>query len=271
MKILTVRGGNLNHDEMIDLGLEYDADRRQYQAYIVPGYEHESVEVSDYCQQLGARVEVIDQAQWERQGLPFEQREPEVCEFLRAYTGSFEFLLSLKQQLARKGYLTDGQLGGVIRCMKREEERSQNPLKTVPNPTYAPGTVLELSKFIASKIGTMMGHYMQHRNVEVLETLRETRNAVLARVKLSSHFAGRCMCCGRRLTNMISKASGVGPECAEKYGVERYEMSAAKDIVAHIEARLPKESVEIWIPRTQIKGVLDKEGNLCDAGFGRTA
>jgi hypothetical protein len=264
MNILTIRGNNLDHDELSELGFEYDPDRRQYQAYIVPGSEDEFVEISGRYQKLGARVDVIDQAQWERQGLSFEQREPEVCEFLRSYTGNFQFLQSLKQQLASKGYLTDGQLAGVLKCMKCQEEgvvRPQ-PQQPVANPTYAPGSVLELSGFIAKKIGEKTGYHTQHRNVEVIETLRETERAVLVRAKLSSRFAGRCVCCGRRLTNTISKASGIGPECADKYGVERYEMGAAKDIVAQVEARLPKEPVEIWIPRSQVVGVLDKEGDL---------
>lgn len=54
---------------------------------------------------------------------------------------------------------------------------------------------------------------------------REILTAIAADPLTAMHLygteIGRCACCGRTLTDELSRASGVGPDCAANYGIDR--------------------------------------------------
>lgn len=58
---------------------------------------------------------------------------------------------------------------------------------------------------------------------------RDERNRILrdiaddvdeARIRYAMEL-GRCGCCGRALTDEVSRAAGIGPDCADRYGIDR--------------------------------------------------
>ena len=54
---------------------------------------------------------------------------------------------------------------------------------------------------------------------EVLAVLAAYNADPAAEGKVQGLRTGRCMCCGRELTNQVSVELGIGPICAEKWGI----------------------------------------------------
>lgn len=128
-----------------------------------------------------------------------------------------------------------------------------------PKTAYTPGTILELRKPAATRITGRVSYKPAHRNFEVVETLYESSGGLMAMVKMSAKFSAHCYCCGRALTLPISKASGIGPDCAAKLGIERLDSLSAEQIIEKIEANLPKEVVKVFIDKKQIKNAIIAE------------
>lgn len=53
----------------------------------------------------------------------------------------------------------------------------------------------------------------------VVETLTEINNDPDSAMKVQGQRTGRCCMCGRELTNAVSRARGIGPICAGKFGL----------------------------------------------------
>lgn len=55
------------------------------------------------------------------------------------------------------------------------------------------------------------------------EVIKETRGMYYMSLEGKAEPTSRCSCCGRALTNPVSKLYGIGPECSEKVGIIRVE------------------------------------------------
>jgi hypothetical protein len=145
----------------------------------------------------------------------FREEHPAVATWLEAYTGDFEFYVSVRDQLARKGMLSPKQTEAIYRAIDRDKASVAAPIvsKTF---TLAVGEVIILSKFAAQRVAQAAGCARPHRAFEVLEVKAETAKAYLARVKLSAQRTSHCGICGIALTTPDSVAAGIGPVCAEK-------------------------------------------------------
>lgn len=55
------------------------------------------------------------------------------------------------------------------------------------------------------------------------EVIKETRGMYYMSLGGKAEPTSRCSCCGRALTNPVSKLYGIGPECSEKVGIIRVE------------------------------------------------
>lgn len=55
------------------------------------------------------------------------------------------------------------------------------------------------------------------------EVIKETRGMYYMNLEGKAEPTSRCSCCGRALTNPVSKLYGIGPECSEKVGIIRVE------------------------------------------------
>lgn len=57
------------------------------------------------------------------------------------------------------------------------------------------------------------------RDDEVIAILEDAAQNPTQAAKLYGQRTGQCACCGRELTNSLSIAMGIGPICAEKFGL----------------------------------------------------
>lgn len=190
--------------------------------------------------------------------------ETEAVDFLVNYSGKYGYLLSVQGQYRNKNFLSPAQINKVRECLLVERSKADwkvthvNPPVAPLNLTYANGTVLMLKLFIAKKMQEQFKYVAPFRNVEVLETLRETEKAVLVRVKLTPRYSTCCSICGQDLDTEISRATGIGPVCAKKWGIQRYASADAKDLLSQLEAQLSQVDINepVWIARSQIKEVI---------------
>ncbi len=228
------------------------------------------------CKEIGATPVVLevfddfDVTQYEgiaeQKSEPISQtpnfKFPEVAAWLEAYTGTFDFYLSLKAQLMVKGMLSDKQIAAVQRAIERDRQAG---MKTPAGKTQVfslePGTTLFLTKFISTKIAQQAGHVRAHRVVEVLSVEAETEKAYRAKVRLSANRTSRCGICGLTLENKDSIAAGIGPICAAKYGYA-YGESSLSDVAKDLSDTL---EVFTWIPKKSIKERIGVNDGTCEA------
>lgn len=162
--------------------------------------------------------------------------------WLRTYSGNFDFYLSLKRQLEENGGLSENQWNCVVRAIEK-----QNAPKPVRTFSLAAGTVLTVSKFLGYIIGRHYGLNRPHFAIEVLEVQAETERAYKVRCRISAHRTSFCSVCGKSLSNPVSVVNGIGPICADRYGVSTTEELQAMFATEY------KAELELWVPKSQIK------------------
>lgn len=186
-----------------------------------------------------------------------EQQNQEVFQWLENYTGTFEFLLSLKTQLLVKGYLSDKQISAAERCMQNASKPKLEVVK--PEFSVKNGQVLEVKKSFAQKIAESHDSSVTFFNFEVLEVKAETHRAVLIKTRASAKVTSHCTVCGRTLTDPASIMSGIGPVCAEKHGIPYGSLEATKAHMEHL--AIKQAEFETWIPKSVIKNFEELKNN----------
>jgi hypothetical protein len=129
---------------------------------------------------------------------------------------------------------------------------------TIMLPHDLDGNIFEVSKWLSVRLKENMGTAFAFRNLKVIKVKRETAKAYCVDAEFFSGITSRCGVCGRELINDISRATGIGPICAEKIGLGRPTMEKAKEVVAALE-KLSKEQgtfTSVWIPKSQIKEII---------------
>lgn len=182
---------------------------------------------------------------------PFHERYADEVAWLNAYTGTFPFYVSLKQQLASKGKLSEMQIEAVRRAIARDHERSQRK----PDPaqfSIKSGQCIRVSKGFAKEIAERAGLTRPHYVMEVIACESETERAYKLRLKLSAHRTTHCCICGLLLTNAESVSAGIGPICAEKVSVS-FSTNALQELSSQLKTT---QEVSTWIPKRAIKEVL---------------
>lgn len=170
--------------------------------------------------------------------------------WLREYKGNFDFYLSLRDQLNMTGSLSDKQVACVERAIAKE---AQPKAVGVPVQEFSlkTGTTLILSKFIAEKVALEARQDKPFRAFEVVAVHRETDKAFQVTLKFSAKRSIHCNICGLKLDNHRSIAAGIGPVCADNWGLPYGEAS-----MEGLEAKLRTiAQVTTWIPKSQIKDI----------------
>jgi hypothetical protein len=170
-----------------------------------------------------------------------EKNHASEAAWLRAYSGNFDFYLSLQRQLSTNGGLSPRQWECVTRAI--EKAALPKPARTF---SLAVGEVLIVTKFFAHIIGKQTGLTRPHFAVEVVAVEAETEKAYKVQVKLSAQRTSHCCVCGKTLTNPRSVAAGIGPICGGYYEVDNLEALAEK-------LRTVEATANLWIPKGQIK------------------
>lgn len=179
--------------------------------------------------------------------LPFDQEFADVVAWLRAYSGTFEFYVSLKMQLAAKGKLSPKQIDSVRRAIARDEQKAIERVSQVF--TLDAGDVLRVSKWLAHELARKAGLARPHFVVEVVRVEAETPKAYKLDVRLSAQRTSVCSICGIKLTNAESVTNGIGPICAEKVGVG-YSGASLEELAEKLKTTAV---VNTWVPKGAIK------------------
>lgn len=127
-----------------------------------------------------------------------------------------------------------------------------------PTPDHKlDGAIIEVKKWYARTFHENHNTEMIFSNMEIIKVMRETEKAYLVDVKLFGGVAGSCGICGRRLDNLISQATGIGPICAEKIGFPRPTEDRIPEIKELLKAKTEKQGIisGTWIPKSQIKEI----------------
>jgi hypothetical protein len=114
-------------------------------------------------------------------------------------------------------------------------------------------TTIEVKSWFAGQLRQKLDASHAFRRIDVTAVLRETPRAVQIEGYFNTNVASNCYCCGRVLTTEISKASGIGPVCAQKAGVPRVSLGDAPAVLEFMNALAKRMGqFETWIPKSQI-------------------
>ncbi len=175
----------------------------------------------------------------------------DVVKFLQANAWS-KFYNSLLYQYNSKGYLSSLQLEAVEKAMFKASQ----PKSTEPKVySIASGQRIEVKAWIARRLQADLGLAFFFRNLEVVEVLNETFKAYQVKVKFVAQIVTSCHICGRDLDTEISRATGIGPVCADKMGLPRPTLATANETLKAIDALCQGIGAvgPIWVPKSQIK------------------
>ena len=152
--------------------------------------------------------------------------------------------------------------GGPVRIFLRPQQstRQNAGSSTDISSVQAEGTVKITVKPYMTRPATPEFDFMAKWNNNVPMPIRtmigtvekETRGMVYMKLHGYGERTVNCLCCGKELTNKISRAYGIGPVCLSKMGITR-------DIedVAGITEDLAKLEWEGWVIKSAI--VLEEE------------
>lgn len=95
---------------------------------------------------------------------------------------------------------------------------------------------------------------MFFRNLKVEEVSGETARAYQVKVSFSSRAFVCCNVCGRPLDNAISRATGIGPVCADKLGIPRPTLETAEETLKHLDSIAASQGSigPFWLPKSQM-------------------
>lgn len=86
------------------------------------------------------------------------------------------------------------------------------------------------------------------------EVIKETRGMYYMSLQGKAEPTSKCLCCGRALTNSVSKLYGIGPECSDKIGLIRIESKEeAKEKLKEIMEQIDDISWTGWVIKSAIK------------------
>jgi len=200
----------------------------------------------------------------------FLRSNADVVEFLSANADWSDFYRSLRDQFVERGELSDRQVASVRSGMAKQAARNAEKAAAVVNNSgavelsaidklFATAKSNGLKKPIWRAAGLeihtdrqfgvndlwikdpeaggyvgkiVSGQFTAFRRAtsETLPTLREIAADPLKAAIAYGQATNRCSCCGRGLTAGVSVVSGIGPICAENWGLEGFRDAAAEAI-----------------------------------------
>lgn len=180
--------------------------------------------------------------------------DQETIQKLKNYEGDNGFIKSVLNGYNRWGKLTPKQLDAVKKFFTPKKSKNTiDPIKI--------NVDLVLKRYVARGISE---EYDLGKITPITVTVSEinalTAKAVRVKGKMTFTDVGCCRCCGKDLTDWISKASGIGPTCAKYMGIKR---PTTKSEIEEFNKNLKEKIDEIgefefWIPKSHIKNAMGK-------------
>lgn len=155
--------------------------------------------------------------------------------YLAAYRGDFDYLVDMQATYARYTRLSDGQVRGVLNCMRAEYLRSNAPADADADPVTDVGlyrnpnngTIYKVQKakttgnLYAKKL-VLVDRYGDKPKVTFeyapgLRFLKAAWKMTLDEAEAFGALYGQCVRCGRTLTVKESVAASMGPVCRKYF------------------------------------------------------
>ena len=185
--------------------------------------------------------------------------------FLEVSSDKFKYWAKAVNELSQDLYVFNARsvrdvisdLEMAIQIDKEEKEALPKEEKPASPPHELDGAVLECTKWYGKIIQGELNTPVIFRNIKITKIHAETARAYQADFELFGGIASSCGVCGRDLDNEISRACGIGPVCASKFGLPRPTMKNAREITKKLE-ELSKEAGAVfgkWIPKSQVTAV----------------
>src|SRR5215469_12579642 len=186
--------------------------------------EPTTAQIEGWLASLDRKVEVTDVTEELRQA---------ATAWAVAYTGSFDFMLAMRADARGPRGLSVGKAKGVLNCWRADVNRRPKaaaPAKAeVQDGFYTDGqrvwkvqvAVHGSGNQYAKVLNTESGSFVYVSGA--IGTIRKgmadgtVQPLTLEIAKSLGHLYGRCMVCGRTLTDEGSIAAGIGPVCAGKW------------------------------------------------------
>src|SRR5215472_5798623 len=186
--------------------------------------EPTTAQIEGWLASLDRKVEVTDVTEELRQA---------ATAWAVAYTGSFDFMLDMRADARGPRGLSVGKAKGVLNCWRADVNRRPKaaaPAKAeVQDGFYTDGqrvwkvqvAVHGSGNQYAKVLNTESGSFVYVSGA--IGTIRKgmadgtVQPLTLEIAKSLGHLYGRCMVCGRTLTDEGSIAAGIGPVCAGKW------------------------------------------------------
>lgn len=163
------------------------------------------------------------------------------------------FYSSLLTQVEGGRELSERQLQCVINGM----HKAMQPKPPPSEPTLKAGALIEVKAFIARRLQSDLSMPYFFRNLSVVEVSKETSKAFQLKVSFVSRIVTSCHVCGRELDTDVSRATGIGPVCADRLGIKRPTLETANETLQAIDILCRNLGVvgPIWVPKSQIKHI----------------
>jgi hypothetical protein len=195
----------------------------------------------------------------------------DVYSLLRNYSGTNQFMLSLKMSLIKWGKLTQKQLPYAIKFFQEQQQSADNTAvnstsvqKTFPSYKLKNSVLITLrGQFFVKDLcenKLMLGDVISYAWV-VSEVTGITEKAIRVKAKIadSKHNLNFCRACCRSLTDKFSIATGMGKICSEKYGVPYIkDMSQVGEYKLALDNKIASiGEKEFWLPKSKVNELSD--------------
>ena len=160
-----------------------------------------------------------------------------ITEKVRDYNGNNSFIKNLKPGLSKYGRLTPKQFAAAEKIILNEVRSSEVKVEDLPQ-----------------SLQDIVNYSGELKFVTVSE------KAVKIEAKLTKENGGICRCCGRTLTDDISKMTGIGPVCSGNVGVKH--PTSREDLPKYNQMISDKideiGTFEFWVPK---RGIVEWNGH----------
>ena len=169
------------------------------------------------------------------------------------YNGDSTFVQDLKSKYLTYRTLTDKQIQKGAEAVNRETQKNSQ----VDLNIKLVGNTIKLGRKIAEGIKENKKIDFFPILVDVTEVMTMSNKAFKLKAKLTKENGGICRCCGKTLTDEMSRMTGLGPVCSKYVGVQhpstkadlpqyREEINQKIDEIGEFEFWIPKRGIIEW-------------------------
>jgi len=181
---------------------------------------------------------------------------PQSIQDIVNYGGELKFVKDIQSKYNKYRRLTEKQVSAATKAISREKaKKSQKEINV-----DIVGNTIKLGRNIALDIKDTYNLEFQPILVDVTKVMTVSEKAVKIQAKLTKENGGICRCCGRTLTDDMSKMTGIGPVCSRNVGVKH--PTSREDLPKYQQMISDKideiGTFEFWIPK---RGIVEWNGH----------